>query len=749
MLLAQLRNLLRSNFLPGSSLADILVRNNNGLPVDMYEDCRSKKLKAVPKKEGLCECECERARQVECVQHNDSDGAAMASSSCAAVVSTLATTQCNGAPILATSVTTPTGCGLASSTLPGAGPSSGHSQAALKNEGAESMVDPLSVLSKAPHLIMQYHNEGSVSYILTLPAANARGGGGGVVVNGGGGGGPRLLPRAPSTNGLVSTSLRQLQPSPIPSPSQPSFPLQKKNSKVKRAQDATNTQREGILDRLQKAISGLVRPRAGKTQGQASSEESHGNSVASMPVDAVIALDQRSKNNNMEGTRTDAGGDDGNFSMGGRLDPDLFQVPLSWLSSPGGMAAPTAEASMEDVLAHPSEVATALHSNQLQQQQQQGQVEAGLGDDEGVASGRREEVIGSGSCFMDAYNLDFDSSALDSMLGAMEGGGGASESQCAPGVEILSSMEPMESDQGSQESLSSQPGACSSTETGDLLAASVPLETTCPSVSPLPPSAVPLRNSDVSCSSASSSSVWENLWQGESPGCGPTVAGVGMAPSSLPSGECKYVSSIIVTFMFFFVCFFFFTFSLLVQMVIPLIMQQLIFQNFSLPNSSFIFMNITHHPWKQATPLIPMTLNSRMNSTISSSNIPLLSHPFCQTLVTWQTQPPARAVPFPYQPCLPPYHLATAPPPVHSNSTQRTFLTVLIQPFTSTTSQTPPSSIPVAASTSLPFNYRNKNPRERHPMSAYTVSLSLPWIKGGFLHPPMTVRRLFTYPFPI
>jgi len=439
----------------------------------MYEDCRSKKLKAGLKKEGLRECECERARQPDCVRHNGGDSSAVLSSSCAPAISPHTTTiPSNGAPILATSLTTPT---VSSSTLPGATPSSSSSsshssQTILKNEGAESSVDPLAVLSRAPHLIMQYHNEGSVSYILTLPAANPRGG----VVKGGGGGGPRLLPRAPTSNGLVSTSLRQLQPSPMPSLSPPtltSFPLLKKNSKIKKAQvkekDTTNVQREGVLDRLRKAISGLAQPAAMAEQGRGFGRESQSSNATNIPVDSINTSRQYA--DHVREVMADGGGDEGNFSMEESLDPDLLEIPLSWLSTPGSVVN-SAEGSMEGVLSHPSEVAaTALLSKQ---QQQQRPVDAGL-DDEGVAlpgGSGREEMAGNGSCFMDAYNLEFDSSTLDKMLGAqvlMDGGGGASGNQCAPGAKVLSSLEPLVSEQGTSESFTSSscmltmPGAAS------------------------------------------------------------------------------------------------------------------------------------------------------------------------------------------------------------------------------------------------------------------------------------------------
>ena len=52
-LLSQLSQALGAYLCSGSSLEDILVANNTGFPLDMFEDCGSKKPKSVAKKEHV------------------------------------------------------------------------------------------------------------------------------------------------------------------------------------------------------------------------------------------------------------------------------------------------------------------------------------------------------------------------------------------------------------------------------------------------------------------------------------------------------------------------------------------------------------------------------------------------------------------------------------------------------------------------------------------------------------------------
>ena len=560
MLLSQLCSLLRSNLLPGSAIADIVTRNNNGLPVEMFEECRSKKQRPVPKREGSCDCE--RNRQLNDDGTSSMDTTPLLSVGTPGVASVPPhATPFNRAPIIApampSSVATPT---MPSGNVPAIGPappSSTSSPPILINDSMESL-DALKVLSKSPHLIMSYHKEGSVSYILTLPAA---------------GGGPLLLPRAPSSNGVVGLP-RLPHPSLLPSPSGTtdsagtnySFSALsgfQKNHKSKKVQpkEISQHQRESILDRLQKAMSGLAQPSSFCSSGISTDNKGNGENKRSSVAGVVTSNGRDSQSNSYRSTASDSNnivggyGDttslmvteghgpspilEGNLSADDRdLDPKLFEVPLSWLSLPDEHAQST-KASMEDVLTKPS-AAAALYN-------QQEPPSNGSFDEHMALSSDAIRQPDYDVSFMDNYDLDpsclkldFDSNTWDEMLqqaqpiveGTASDPNAAGSSLSGPVTAMESEQIYSQCDRTESHATSQSEGTssfCVETPQLDLVSSlpSTPSSSTLTSVSPL-------SNTYVPTTSNSFPSPWTGVWPTASATSSPVKIDL---PASAPSGE--------------------------------------------------------------------------------------------------------------------------------------------------------------------------------------------------------------------
>ncbi len=473
MLLIQLSSTLCSNFRPGDSLLDVITKNNNGLPVNMYDDCRSKKMKSAmaSKKDGPCDCECPyHSGNHNAVGQNTARIDTVSSG--VSSTSQLSAPLVGGAGIFTPATPSPSVAPTLSAPLI---PSTAQpSPVALRTDALESL-DALKVLSKSPHLIMSYHKEGSVSYILTFPTSN----GGPVALPG-----PRLLPRPPSSNGIAgSSSLRPLQPAPLSSQASDTALShlvsmgKKKNNKVKKVQPKDKeTTPFHILGCLQKAISGLVRPsnmsanRAGNKGGKGVNRKSSPPAISgenvvmteipSTPVDTPVPppsvptpnqdilppiVDMETHPSSL--SETGAGGfpsacrdsrsstlsefsdsvasyessasltlaegqSGGTFeSVGENLDPKLFEVPLSWFSLPDKHTQ-VAQNNMEDVLNDPS-TAASLYNHQREPT-----------SSDGTFSGdRNQQAVNADPSSLYNWNptslgLDINDSTLDEMLKA-------------------------------------------------------------------------------------------------------------------------------------------------------------------------------------------------------------------------------------------------------------------------------------------------------------------------------------------
>ena len=267
-LLTQLPLLLHSNLLQASSLDEVIASCNAGLPVDAFgEYSRSKK-------------------------------PALANSAYLGKDANSAVSEERDVPLTR-------GCGrMAGSPSPSlAAPPPCHapspsSAAALGGQGlsGQSTTDALKkILSKSPHIIMCCPNTGSISYILTMPTAEANAPtqalprilpspspsterGRGSLTFGGGGGGGGLLPGSPKV-----TKNRRIA-------------MKGKEKAVDGGGDKT------MLESIQRAINGIINPqptqtpaREGVTRGQSSQNGSTvGNRYSSAATPTFVSSSTRS-----------------------------------------------------------------------------------------------------------------------------------------------------------------------------------------------------------------------------------------------------------------------------------------------------------------------------------------------------------------------------------------------------------------------------------------------------------------------